>query len=226
MGSKHIDYQAEIGKRYGRLVVLSTFVKKLPNSNNAVFANCICDCGKEHTVKRGSLVAGTCRSCGCWHIECTGNRFRKHGMHSCPEYEIWINMKYRCSNPKSQYYHRYGERGIRVCPEWDRSFAQFIADVGNRPSPKHSLDRIDNDKGYSKENCRWADALTQGNNRSDNKNYTLNGETKTVSTWAREIGITCATLNERIEWWGVEKALSTKKLATWSRQPRVKKAAV
>ena len=226
MGAKHIDYQAEVGKRYGRLVVLSTFVKKIPNGNNAVFANCVCDCGKHHTTNRCSLVTGTCRSCGCWHIEYTGNRFRKHGMGSSSEYGIWINMRDRCSNPQSKHYIRYGGRGIKVCREWEDSFDQFFADVGKRPSPKHSLDRIDNDKGYFKENCRWADALTQGNNRSDNKYYTLNGETRTLSMWARKLGVTCTTLNERIEWWGIEKALSIKKLSTWSRQPRVKKEAV
>ncbi len=222
MGSKRIDYQSEIGRRYGRLVVLSTLVKKIPNGNDAVFAICRCDCGKEHTTVRCQLVIGRCKSCGCLLKEATGNRFRKHGMGGSLEYTIWIGMRDRCSNQNSEHYFRYGGRGIKVCAEWDESFDRFFSDMGKRPSQKHSLDRIDNDKGYSKENCRWADALTQGNNRSDNKHLTLNGETKTLSMWARQLGIHCSTLNQRIEKWGVEKALSVEKLSTWSRQPKAR----
>ncbi len=105
-----------------------------------------------------------------------------------PEYMAWEKMKQRCYYKNSPYYPRYGGRGIFVEERWKNSFPNFLKDMGRKPSENHSLGRIDNDKGYCKESCRWETQLEQQNNRCDNVLVTHEGVTKTVSTWNREFG--------------------------------------
>jgi len=93
-----------------------------------------------------------------------------HGKHDTSEYRIWRHIKDRCLNPKNRRYSDYGGRGITVCDAWQHSFSAFLEDVGERPSNKHSIDRVDNDKGYSKENCRWATDQEQNLNKRVYKN--------------------------------------------------------
>lgn len=121
---------------------------------------------------------------------------RKHGMAHSPEYRIWAEMRSRCTNPSRPHYDRYGGRGIAVCPEWS-SFEQFYADMGPRPSPTHTVDRIDNDGPYSAENCRWATKSQQQRNRSDSIILTHQGRTMTISDWAEELGMKRNTLGYR-----------------------------
>lgn len=100
------------------------------------------------------------------------NTGRNHGLVDTPEYKAWCHMKERCNNPKSALYGRYGGRGITVCDDWNNSFKKFYADMGKRPTPAHSLERIDNNDGYYPKNCKWATKLEQVLNRNANKNNT------------------------------------------------------
>lgn len=106
------------------------------------------------------------------HGDASVTKVAYHGLRNTPEYNTWVNMKARCYNPKASRYENYGGRRITVCDEWMHSFKQFLADMGKKPSPTHSIDRIDNDKGYSPDNCRWADKKTQVINTRMFKNNT------------------------------------------------------
>lgn len=115
-----------------------------------------------------------------------------------PLYHTWQAMVYRCHNPKSKDYKRYGGRGISVCDRWRSSPEAFYMDIGQKPSSNHTVDRVDNSKGYSKENCRWATQLEQQNNRSDTIKITYQGETMSISQTARKYGIRVTTFHYRI----------------------------
>lgn len=121
---------------------------------------------------------------------------RKH--RKAPEYLIWMQMKTRCHNPNDNSFYRYGGRGITVCESWRTSFESFIADMGRRPSKNHSLDRIDNNAGYSKDNCRWATQEEQSFNRRVTKLLTIGGVTKSVGQWGRIAGIRQQTIASRL----------------------------
>lgn len=136
----------------------------------------------------------------------------KHGMYDTPEHQAWTHMTYRCRNHSAQKYNRYGGRGISVCCRWQGmdGFVNFFADMGRRPSPGHSLDRIDNNGNYCPENCRWATKEEQNCNRGDSVFLSYNGVRMTVSQWSREIGINVRTLSLRVEaGWADERALTT-----------------
>jgi hypothetical protein len=124
------------------------------------------------------------------------------------EYRIWCHVKERCNNPNCKSWVRYGGRGIKVCAEWDSSFASFLKDMGRRPTAKHSIERINNSKGYQPGNCRWATAKEQCNNRRSNVLLTCNGRTQTVTEWAAERGINYFSLRSRIQrGWSTRRAL-------------------
>lgn len=141
----------------------------------------------------------------------------KREFHGCtfggsktPEYHSWHGMRQRCLNPKSSGYKWYGARGIFIDQRWGSFFA-FLEDMGSRPSKGHSLDRIDNDGPYCKENCRWATPQEQHNNTRSNVKVTLNGETKTVAQWARALDISKGTVGVRVfNGWTPERALTEK----------------
>jgi hypothetical protein len=122
-------------------------------------------------------------------------------------------MKSRCYNPRNNRYYRYGARGIQVCDRWLHSFENFLADMGPRPSPKHSIDRIDNDKDYCPENCKWSTAREQARNRSSCRYLEHNGRRMLISDWAAELGVNRALLTKRLKrGWSVEQTLTTPSL--------------
>ncbi len=127
------------------------------------------------------------------------------------EYRTWLLMKNRCANPRNEQFQHYGGRGIYVCAEWRESFPQFLADMGRKPTEKHSIDRIDNNGPYSKENCRWATPIEQQNNNRHNRFLTHQGRTQTTAMWARELGVNVNTLRVRLfSGWSVERTLTQK----------------
>jgi len=128
------------------------------------------------------------------------------------EYWIWMQMRKRCSDPKQEHFHLYGGRGITVCDRWLSSFENFIADLGPRPTPKHSIERVDSNGTYEPGNCRWATPKEQANNTSRNKFIEWNGQRKTAAQWAEELGVNSELILYRLEnGWTVEEAFFTKK---------------
>ena len=134
--------------------------------------------------------------------------YEMHGGRHTPAYGIWCGIRSRCNNPKSKAYPNYGGRGITVSQDWSK-FSQFIADMGE-PGPGMTLERIDNDKGYSKGNCVWADRTTQGRNKRNNVLLTIDGETHPLSVWAERSGIPYQTAHARLRLgWPPEAAIKT-----------------
>lgn len=192
-----------VGQHFGRLVVL----ERAANRGKKTAWICECTCGNKTTVTSTSLVAGDTASCGCLALDTR----TKHNMSQYPEYRVWLAAKSRCFNIRDRFYSRYGGRGITMDKDWAASFEIFIRDIGRRPSSQHSLDRIDNDRGYMSDNCRWATRIEQSHNTSANRNLTHNNITLPLEEWARRIGITGNALRWRIGAWGQDKALSTPK---------------
>lgn len=126
---------------------------------------CRCECGGLVVVWGSNLRRGITRSCGCLRREVTGRLRFKHGLHRTPEHIVWAAMRYRCLNPSSSSWKWYGGRGITICDRWRDDFVAFLEDVGPRPSPEHSLDRIDVDGNYEPGNVRWATPSEQQRNK-------------------------------------------------------------
>ncbi len=169
-----------------------------------------CQCGKLITTLLYGVVEGNTTSCGCWNRERCATMKLSHGRSGTPEHRIWVGMIKRCTNPKTAQYQDYGGRGIAICEKWRHSFAAFLADVGERPSSAHTIERRENDKGYEPGNCYWATRKEQGNNTRRNHVVEFEGRRLTISQWSDETGINVNTLWHRLvtNKWPVKKALS------------------
>ena len=219
-GGKFLDLT---GKRFGKLVAIR---RGEPRGRLSTWF-CQCDCGNSGEYATTYLNKGETTSCGCRKLEMLVARSTKHGMcpagKGTPEYRAWQSIKGRCYNKRHANYYKYGARGTTVCSRWLESFVHFIADMGNRPPDKTSIDRIDVTGGYwcgkpecsecgplgRVLNCRWSEEVEQANNRSDNRFVEWNGKRQTLAQWSRETGIPYKTLEQRIkQGWDAERALS------------------
>lgn len=189
------------GMVFGKLTVISIAGKRTYKAGMATYFHCACECGARITVQRTNLVYGTKRCCGCSQKQ---TRTHNRGAWNHPLYKTWMHMFDRCDNPKNRSFLDYGARGITVCDRWRNGegalsgFECFLADMGEKPSLGMMIDRIDNDLGYSPENCRWADRTAQNSNKRSNILVTIGSETRTVSAWARVKGVNEFTFYQRI----------------------------
>ena len=204
---RYVDKQALLKHVFGRWTVISFSHVDTKNS----YWLCRCSCGNKKIVIRCSLIQGTSKSCGCLSIETT----RRHGMYKSPEYKSWSSMIQRCTNVKHRSYKNYGGRGIKVCRRWHK-FENFLADIGRRPSPRHSLERKKNHLGYFPSNCTWATKDIQSRNKRTNAMITAFGKTQCRKDWARELGISAPCIRHRMLKLGMsaEQALTSAYLPT------------
>lgn len=198
----------EIGEKKWKLTLEKTFIDKW--STKGIFK---CDCGKYTITAVTKVNIGHTKSCGCLNIEATKKSNTTHGMRRTSIYRVWSNMKDRCLRGKNRYYKDYGGRGIKVCDKWLK-FEGFFEDMGEKPEGL-TLDRIDNDGDYSKENCRWATKNQQANNCRSNLFIEYLGEKKTIGQVAILTGIKYATLRKRIVelGWDINKAIKNRNFA-------------
>lgn len=177
-----------------------------------LWCSCACSCGNTRDVLYGRLTSGNTKSCGCLHAESVKVNCLKHGKRHSKAWHVWAQMLQRCHNPRNKAYPNYGGRGITVDDSW-RDFSRFLFDMGE-PAVGMTLDRLDNDKGYSKENCRWASRIAQANNKRNNRIVEFNGRGLTVAQWSRELGIRASMISDRISKlrWNAHDALTIPKL--------------
>jgi hypothetical protein len=189
------------GRNFGYLSV----IRYVKTHNNRAFWECQCICGRVTSVRSNNLVSGTTKSCGCLFKD----RVTTHGKSKSPIYQVWRDMLKRCYKDDSKVYEGYGSRGIIVCDSWHK-FEDFYKDMGDPPFVAASLDRIDNNGDYTKENCRWATTKQQSDNRNNTLWLTYKGETKTSSQWALQLGIPSYTIRNRIRCgWDADRIFTT-----------------
>lgn len=172
------------GQKIGECIFVSDAETSKNTDRRAIFE---CKCGKEFTTTIVMVKKLVTRSCGCLHREQLIKRNSKHGLRYLKEYSLWLNMKQRCTNPNFTNFKNWGGRGITMCDRWLNSFEAFYEDMGNQPAKRMAIDRIDNEKGYSKENCRWATQKQNNNNTRKNRMIEFNGKIQSLTDWCDEL---------------------------------------
>lgn len=191
--------------KYGRLTIVGDEGKVRD------LHECVCECGNIVSVRLYSLRSGNTTSCGCAHKEQLSKRMRKHYGKGTTEYNSWSLMRDRCNNPKNKSFDYYGGAGVSVCGEWD-DFTIFLKDMGKKPSRLHSIDRIDNSKGYFPENCKWSTKKEQSRNRKITVKYIIDGTERPLAEWCEIYGADYMFTYRRIrDGWDVKSALTTNK---------------
>ena len=194
------------GNKYGMLTV----TRRVENAPKGVARwECKCECGNTVIVRGGNLKNGAVKSCGCL-IDIKNKKRSTHNMAGTRLYQIWQNIKSRCYNEKNQMYKAYGARGIKMCDEWYSSFDTFAKwSLSNGYQDDLTIERIDNDKGYTPENCTWISIEEQANNRRSNIKITHNGETHNLCQWCKIYGKDYRLVYNRIHknGWSFERAM-------------------
>ena len=194
------------GQRFGRYTV----VRRVENDKRGKSQwLCKCDCGVYKVVGGQTLKNGTTQSCGCLHKDNLKEQKTTHGLYKTRIYRIYYDIKMRCYNPNNDRYNHYGGRGITVCDEWQEFIPFYDWAMANGYKDDLTIDRIDNDKGYSPDNCRWITNKEQQNNKRNNHLITYNGKTQTLQQWADEKNIKFNTIIGRLDrGYSIEEALT------------------
>lgn len=188
---------------FGALKVIDRAHK---NKHGVYTWNCLCECGNKINIPGGSLTSGNTKSCGCN----AHNKKHYHNMSKTNIHKIWRGLLARCYTKTATGYKHYGGRGIEVSDEWKNDFMKFWKDMGDMPSKDHSIDRIDNNRNYSKNNCKWSTKEEQANNKRNSRLITYNGETKTATQWSVDLGGNKMLVATRLyKGWSEERAVST-----------------
>jgi len=199
----HPQFKNLEGQTFGRLTVIS-YAGKATSSRQ--MWNCLCSCGCKKLVAGKNLLANRTQSCGCIKREALVKRNKSeksianlttHGKAATAEYKVWQAIFQRCCNPRNTHYRYYGARGIRVCDRW-KSFDNFFADMGHRPSKHHSIERLKNSKGYEPNNCCWATRKEQQRNTRRTRMLTRDGKQRPLTAWAEELGLCKSTIHSRL----------------------------
>jgi hypothetical protein len=205
----HKRFQDLTGQVFGRLTAISYDGMV---ENRAAWV-CRCECGQNVVVLGKNLKQGLTQSCGCLHREMLKTSCVTHGNARLGkvtrEYQTWVRMIDRCENANYKDFHRYGGRGITVCERWRESFEAFLADMGERPSDDHSIDRFPDTNGnYEPSNCRWATKKEQANNRRSNVKHLVNGQMLCVPDIAKILNVPESLLYKWIRRHGSEKGIA------------------
>lgn len=202
-------YSHLIGHKHNRLTVMDVCRRQI-SGQTRTFLECRCDCGNTCFIQSYIINTDLIKSCGCYNSEQSSKRSFKDGRAGTSEFYIYNAMRQRCLNTKNRNYKYYGGRGIKISSDWLVDFSNFLVDMGKRPSKNHSIERIDNNGDYCKENCKWATIKEQGNNKRTTRFIEFNGERLTISQWSERTSLSCDLLSSRIlRNWPTELLLTT-----------------
>ena len=182
-------------RKFGKLIAL----EKSHMGKYGTVWRCHCECGSVHYAFGSELSRNRIKSCGCSRI--------KHGKAHTKTWRIWVEMRQRCDNKQNKNYLHYGRRGINYCPRW-QEFTNFLADMGECPAGM-SLERINNNQGYSKENCKWATSFEQTRNKRTNRFYTYKGERLCLRDWEKKLEVSKGYLTKRLRRMSFIQAITT-----------------
>lgn len=195
------------GTRFSRLLVLRAGIIKIETRGQKSSTSvCRCDCGRIKTIRNYCLRSGASKRCGIKGC-CLRPKPITHGLSKTAVHRSWSNMKRRCYNPNDRGFKNYGGRGIAVCKRWRNSFENFYSDMGEKPTPRHSIERIGNNGNYTPSNCKWGTRKEQNNNTRRNRKITYRGITLTLAQWSERLGIKRSLVSDRIRWgWTLDSA--------------------